>query len=56
MMPAHSRDDVVAVATRLRVAIDQAQLEYTRHRAAVSNASRPAVVAAVDSFVDSVMG
>jgi glycine C-acetyltransferase len=56
MMPTHSRDDVVAVAARLRVAIDQAQLEYTRHRAAVGNASRPAVVAEVDSFVDSMMG
>lgn len=59
MMPTHSPDDVVAVAARLREAIDQAQLEYTRHRAAVSNASRPAVVAAVeafDAFEDSLMG
>lgn len=59
MMPTHSPDDVVAVAARLREAIDQAQLEYTRHRAAVSNASRPAVVAPVeafDAFEDSLMG
>jgi glycine C-acetyltransferase len=58
MMPTHSRADVLAVAARLREAIDHAQIEYVRHRAAVSDVSRPAVAAAsaVDSFVDSMMG
>jgi glycine C-acetyltransferase len=56
MMPTHSREDVVAVAARLRLAIDHAQVEYVRHRAATSDASRPAVAAAVDSFADSAMG
>ena len=58
MMPTHSHADVLAVASRLREAIDHAQIEYVRHRAALSNASRPAVAPApaVDSFVDSMMG
>jgi hypothetical protein len=58
MMPTHSRDDVLAVASRLREAIDYAQIEDVRYRAALSNVSRPAVAAApaVDSFVDSMMG
>lgn len=43
MMPSHSREDVGAVASRLRRAIDHAQIEYVRHRAAVSAAAaRPA--------------
>ena len=49
MMPTHSREDVGAVAARLRKAIDHAQVEYARHRAAVSGASHPVVdVAAAD--------
>jgi glycine C-acetyltransferase len=58
MMPTHSREDVLAVAARLRQAIDLAQLEYTRHRAATSEAAKPAAAPApaVDSFSDSVMG
>jgi glycine C-acetyltransferase len=39
MMPTHSREDVGAVAARLRKAIDHAQIEYVRHRAAVSDES-----------------
>jgi hypothetical protein len=56
MMPTHSRDDVLAVASRLREAIDHAQIEYVRHRAAVSDTSLPVVAAAVDSFAYSMMG
>lgn len=47
MMPSHTREDVGAVAARLRLAIDHAQVEYVRHRAAVSAASgTPAAAAA----------
>jgi glycine C-acetyltransferase len=56
MMPTHSREDVGAVAARLRMAIDHAQIEYVRYRAAVSDGSRPAAAAVVDSFADSLMG
>ena len=43
MMPTHSREDVGAVAARLRNAIDHAQIEYLRHRAAVGAGSRAVV-------------
>jgi glycine C-acetyltransferase len=56
MMPTHSPDDVGAVAARLRRAIDHAQVDYVRHRAAFSDASRPAVAADVDSTFDPVLG
>jgi glycine C-acetyltransferase len=56
MMPTHSRDDVVAVAARLRVAIDHAQVEYVQHRAAVSTASCHGAAAAADSTMDPVLG
>ncbi len=52
VMPTHSREDVGAVAARLRKAIDHAQIEYVRHRAAVSVTARPAVAVPVDSTVD----
>ena len=45
IMPTHSRDDVYDVAARLRNAIDHAQVEYVRHRAAVGAGQRPAVAA-----------
>jgi glycine C-acetyltransferase len=40
MMPTHSRENVGALATRLRTAIELAQVEYARHRAAVTDAAR----------------
>jgi glycine C-acetyltransferase len=43
MMPTHSREDVGAVAARLREAIDNAQVEYVRYRADVSVVAGPAV-------------
>lgn len=46
MMPSHSREDVLAVASRLRRAIDHAQVEYVRYRAGVSAAARPVVAPA----------
>jgi glycine C-acetyltransferase len=46
MMPTHSPEDVAAVAARLRRAIDHAQIEYVRYRAALGGAARPAVAAA----------
>jgi glycine C-acetyltransferase len=40
MMPSHSSENVGALAARLRTAIDHAQVEYARHRAAVTDAAR----------------
>lgn len=48
MMPTHSREDVVAVAGRLRMAIDHAQVEYVRHRAATGTALPGAADVATD--------
>ena len=58
MMPTHNREDVDAVAARLRLAIDHAQIEYVHHQAAISGASRPAMtsVAVVDSALDPALG
>jgi glycine C-acetyltransferase len=47
MMPTHSREDVGALAERLRKAIDYAQIEYVRYQASVADASCPAVADAV---------
>lgn len=38
MMPAHSLENVQALASRLRTAIDLAQVEYVRYRAATADA------------------
>lgn len=55
MMPTHSLENVRALASKLRTAIDLAQVEYVRYRAAVTgatgvtavtDAARPAVTAA----------
>ncbi len=43
MMPTHSLENVGALAARLRTAIDHAQVEYARYRAAVAHAARPCV-------------
>ena len=43
MMPTHSREDVGALASKLRKAIDHAQVEYVRYRAAVTDAAQPCV-------------
>ncbi len=62
MMPTHSRDDVLAVAARLRKAIDHAQVEHVRHRASVSDIPRrPASDASrhkadADSAFDTMLG
>lgn len=40
MMPTHSLENVQALASRLRTAIDLAQVEYVRYRAAVADADR----------------
>lgn len=56
MMPTHSPEDVTAVAARLRQAIDHAQIEYVRHRAAFSGAARPAMPEAADTTFDTVWG
>jgi 7-keto-8-aminopelargonate synthetase-like enzyme len=47
VMPTHSEEDVGAVAARIRKAIDNAQIEYVRHRAAVTAVTAVAAVAAV---------
>lgn len=39
LMPSHSVEDVGAVAARLRRAIDNAQIEYARHRTSVATAA-----------------
>jgi glycine C-acetyltransferase len=52
LMPTHSMEDVGAVAARLRKAIDNAQVEYVRYRAAVSDVARPALAAAAGAAVD----
>jgi glycine C-acetyltransferase len=46
MMPTHSPENVQALASRLRTAIDLAQVEYARYRAAGAHATRPCVTAA----------
>ena len=46
MMPTHSRDDVGAVAARLRKAIDHAQIEYVRFRASIAVAHHSATATA----------
>ena len=56
MMPTHTREDVAAVAARLRMAIDSAQIEYVRHRAAVSPAVHPAAAAAGNATVPAQQG
>ena len=58
IMPTHSREDVGALAARLREAIDHAQIEHVRYRASVADASRPAVAntVAVDAAAHAVQG
>ena len=49
LMPSHSVEDVGAVAARLRRAIDNAQIEYARHRtsvATVADIAHPAAATA----------
>jgi 7-keto-8-aminopelargonate synthetase-like enzyme len=46
MMPMHSLEYVQALASRLRTAIELAQVEYARHRAAVTDAARPCLTVA----------
>ena len=46
MMPSHSLENVQVLASRLRTAIDLAQVEYARHRAAATDAARPCVAVA----------
>jgi glycine C-acetyltransferase len=46
MMPTHSVENVGALASRLRTAIDHAQIEYVRHRAAITDAAHPCVAVA----------
>ncbi len=41
MMPAHSLENVQVLASRLRTAIDHAQVEYVRYRAAMADAVQP---------------
>ena len=43
MMPTHSFENVRTLAAGLRTAIDHAQIEHVRHRAALSNVARTAV-------------
>ncbi|MFT4240647.1 MAG: aminotransferase class I/II-fold pyridoxal phosphate-dependent enzyme [Acidovorax sp.] len=42
MMPTHTTENVQALAARLRTAIDHAQVEYVRHRAALADVASPA--------------
>ena len=46
MMPAHSLENIQALASRLRRAIELAQAEYALHRAATAAAARPCVAVA----------
>ena len=46
MMPAHSLENIQALASRLRRAIELAQAEYALHRAATADAARPCVAVA----------
>lgn len=46
MMPTHSPENLQLLASRLRTAIELAQVEYARHRAAVAEPARAAVAAA----------
>ncbi|MBS0609063.1 MAG: aminotransferase class I/II-fold pyridoxal phosphate-dependent enzyme [Comamonadaceae bacterium] len=41
MMPTHSLENVRMLASRLRTAIDHAQIEHVRHRAAITGVTRP---------------
>lgn len=46
MMPTHSLENIQALASRLRMAIELAQVEYARHRAATTDATRSSVAVA----------
>jgi glycine C-acetyltransferase len=46
LMPTHSLENVGALASRLRTAIDHAQVEHVRYRAALTGAARPSVAIA----------
>ncbi|MBS0467344.1 MAG: aminotransferase class I/II-fold pyridoxal phosphate-dependent enzyme [Proteobacteria bacterium] len=46
MMPTHSHETVRALAARLRTAMDHAQVEYVRHRAALADVARPVAAGA----------
>ena len=46
MMPTHSLENVQALASRLRTAMDLAQVEYLRYRAAETQAARPCLTVA----------
>jgi glycine C-acetyltransferase len=46
MMPTHTLENVGALASRLRTAIDHAQVEYARYRAAATDVAFPCVAVA----------
>jgi glycine C-acetyltransferase len=46
MMPTHTLENVGALASRLRTAIDHAQVEYARYRAAATDVALPCVAVA----------
>jgi glycine C-acetyltransferase len=46
MMPTHSLESIRALASRLRKAIDLAQVEYAHHRAALTDSVQPQVAVA----------
>ena len=46
LMPTHSLENVGALASRLRTAIDHAQVEHVRYRAALTGAAQPSVAVA----------
>lgn len=46
MMPSHSLENVQVLASKLRTAIELAQIEYARHRAAVTDAARTCLTVA----------
>ncbi len=51
MMPTHTVEHVHTLAARLRKAIDAAQIEHVRHRAAVSEGASAGVTAPTDASV-----
>jgi hypothetical protein len=46
MMPTHSLENVQALASRLRTAIDLAQVEYRQYRGAEMDSARPSLTVA----------
>jgi glycine C-acetyltransferase len=51
MMPTHTLEHVHTLAARLRKAIDAAQIEHVRHRAAVTEVAPAGVTAPTDSSI-----